>query len=524
MKNALLFCFSIFNFVLNAQNVLPQISNISSNVDTTQKLVTITFDALDTENNNLDISLSISNNNGVSFEIDASNITGDIGFPVAPGNNKSIVWNYSNLTGMSGNYTLKIVADDRQTPSIADLVAQVDSILLKNDMQILEGNRNYLTGAAKLNETKDTIRERFTNLGLQTSTQNFTYTGFSAQNIIGKKQGHFQEGNVIIIDGHFDSVEDVPGADDNASAIIGVFEAARILSQYNFKKTINFIGFDLEELGLIGSKEYVNNGIKPYETIEGVLNFEMIGYYSNRKNSQSLPAGFNLLFPNAYNEVAADTFRGNFITNVANNNSASLMNAFKTNANLYVPQLRVVNVEAPGNSTMAPDLRRSDHAPFWDGGMKALMLTDGANFRNLNYHTVNDISDSLSFTFITNVVKATIATAADLAQLIHADIKTTSVNLPNVPVGIKKIKKVNDLKLSPNPADNKLTLNWEKAGIAIQNIKVMDLQGKIVYETNLTNAGINTHTIFTEVFASGTYILNLSGNDVNISEKFIVKH
>lgn len=524
MKYPFLALLLISSLFAMSQNSLPQITNVSSNVDTTQKLVSISFDVADAENNSLDISLSVSNNNGSSFEINATNTSGDIGFPINPGSNKTIIWNYSNLTGLSGNYTLKIVADDRQTPSIADLVAQVDSILLKNDMQILEGNRNYLTGAAKLNETKDTIFERFTNLGLQTTTQNFTYTGFSAQNIIGKKQGHFQEGNVIIIDGHFDSVEDAPGADDNASAVIGVFEAARILSQYNFKKTINFIGFDLEELGLIGSKEYVNNGIKPYETIDAVLNFEMIGYYSNRKNSQSLPAGFNLLFPTAYNEVAADTFRGNFITNVANTNSASLMNAFKTNSNLYVPELRVINVEAPGNSTMAPDLRRSDHAPFWDGGMKALMLTDGANFRNLNYHTIHDVSDSLNFTFICNVVKATIATAADLAQLIHANIKTTSVNLPNVPVGVKNVQKLNNLKLAPNPADNKLTLNWEKAGIAIQNIKVMDLQGKIVYETNLTNSGIFTHTIFTEVFSSGTYILNLSGNDVNISEKFIVKH
>ena len=62
------------------------------------------------------------------------------------------------------------------------------------------------------------------------------------------------------------------------------------------------------------------------------------------------------------------------------------MNAVDT----YVPDLRSVPLSVPGNGQIAPDLRRSDHARFWDANIPALMLTDASEFRNTNYHTPAD--------------------------------------------------------------------------------------------------------------------------------------
>jgi hypothetical protein len=45
---------------------------------------------------------------------------------------------------------------------------------------------------------------------------------------------------------------------------------------------------------------------------------------------------------------------------------------------------------------MVPDTRRSDHAPFWDLGYKAMMVTDTANLRNPNYHRPTDIVISIN--------------------------------------------------------------------------------------------------------------------------------
>ena len=50
---------------------------------------------------------------------------------------------------------------------------------------------------------------------------------------------------------------------------------------------------------------------------------------------------------------------------------------------------------------------RSDHAPFWERGIPAVMLTDTAEFRNPYYHTPQDLSHRLDYSRIAQVVRAT---------------------------------------------------------------------------------------------------------------------
>lgn len=503
-----------------AQNNVPQLSGLSANVDTATKEITIYYTVSDAENDSLEIGLSVSNTGGQTYYIPATNLTGDVGFPVFSGSNKQLVWDYSALSGSGSNYRIKLVANDRKALSIQNMVDQVDSVRLRNTMNIIEGTRHYSAGAAHLQDIKDTIYGRFNQFNLSPVFQNFQYGSYQAQNIIGKRAGQFSESTVFIVDGHYDCVSNGPGADDNGSAVIGVLEAARILSQYEFKNSIRFIGFDLEELGLRGSIEYVLNGIEDGENVSGVLNYEMIGYYSNRNNSQVFPTGFNLLFPAAYAQVAADTFKGNFITNVANQNSSSLRQKFDACAAQYVPGLRVVSFEAPGNSEIAQDLRRSDHAPFWDAGNKALMITDGAEFRNHNYHTVHDVSDSLDFGFIQQVVKATVATLAELAIPIHAGSETLDVQILNVPASISTWAANEPLVIKPNPADEQLIVEWDNAQ-SFNQIQLLDMNGQVVYKAFLQNN--SQHRIQTDGFASGMYVLQLIGSS-NQSKKVMIAH
>jgi hypothetical protein len=55
-----------------------------------------------------------------------------------------------------------------------------------------------------------------------------------------------------------------------------------------------------------------------------------------------------------------------------------------------------------------PDTRRSDHAPFWDAGYKALMVTDTANMRNPHYHKSSDQLETLDLEFLTQVCQGLI--------------------------------------------------------------------------------------------------------------------
>jgi hypothetical protein len=54
---------------------------------------------------------------------------------------------------------------------------------------------------------------------------------------------------------------------------------------------------------------------------------------------------------------------------------------------------------------MAPHVLRSDHAPFWEADIPALMWTDTAEFRNPNYHQATDTPDTLDYAFMTEVAR-----------------------------------------------------------------------------------------------------------------------
>lgn len=401
------------------QNQVPQITGLNVQINQVAQTLTITYNLTDAENDACEISLKVSNNFGESYQVNTSTATGDIGFPITPGNNKTITWPYGNLTSLYG-YKVRLVADDKFAISIQDIVNEIDSMRIKNDVYQLQGVRNN-SNTIKYTEARDTIENRFVRYGLDTEIQTFTYLGQQGRNIIGNNQGLKTDTLSYIIDGHYDGVNGSPAADDNASAFAGMLEAARVLSKYKFEKTVRFIGFDQEEIGLIGSSRYVSQGgVKPFDNIQGVLNFEMIGFWDNRPNTQIIPAGFDILFPQATAAIQSDSLRGNFLANVANAASNPLRAAFDSCAALYVPDLKVISLATPGNGTLTPDLRRSDHAPFWDTNRQALMLTNSAEFRNNRYHTPGDSASTLNYTFASNVVKAAVATAAAWAKPIHA--------------------------------------------------------------------------------------------------------
>ncbi|MFT4973870.1 MAG: hypothetical protein ACI9JY_003082, partial [Saprospiraceae bacterium] len=311
------------------------------------------------------VTFQVSENGGNSFQINTDEATGDVNTLLSNGTNKTIVWDYANVLTTSDNYVLKLVADDLQIIDIQSIINLVDSNNLKIDLAFIEGIRHRNTGAAHLQEVRNLLNQRFLNHNFDTEKHEFDFGTYIGENFIGTHLGTTTDEEIYILDGHYDGVDDSPAADDNGTAVAGMLEAAQILSNYNFKKTIRFIGFDLEEAGLRGSQAYVTDEIPEEENIAGVLNFEMIGYATEEPNTQDLPTGFSLLFPDAYTEVEGDDFRGNFIANVGVVNQNGWEQAYAYAAATYVPNLRVVTFAAPSNwLTLTPDLGRSDHAPF----------------------------------------------------------------------------------------------------------------------------------------------------------------
>jgi len=104
-------------------------------------------------------------------------------------------------------------------------------------------------------------------------------------NVLAVKRGTVYPDRYIIMSGDIDSrisdplngVDDSPGANDNASGMAGVLEAARVLSKYDFSSSIIFVGLSGEEQGLFGGKIMAERAIKDSIDIIGILNNDMIG-------------------------------------------------------------------------------------------------------------------------------------------------------------------------------------------------------------------------------------------------------
>ncbi|NET53448.1 MAG: M28 family peptidase, partial [Merismopedia sp. SIO2A8] len=102
-------------------------------------------------------------------------------------------------------------------------------------------------------------------------------------------------------------------------------------------------------------------------------------------------AGLKYFYPN----------RGNFIALIGNlpaiGDLISLSRSIRQNDTLC--ELLPV----PNRGLIVPQTRRSDHAPFWDQGYRALMVTDTSFMRNPHYHQASDTIDTLNLDFLRGV-------------------------------------------------------------------------------------------------------------------------
>ncbi len=104
-------------------------------------------------------------------------------------------------------------------------------------------------------------------------------------NVLAIKRGIKYPNRYIIMSGDIDSrisdplnsTDDSPGANDNASGMAGVLEAARVLSQHEFASSIIFVGLSGEEQGLFGGKIMAEKALQDSMDIIGILNNDMIG-------------------------------------------------------------------------------------------------------------------------------------------------------------------------------------------------------------------------------------------------------
>ena len=288
---------------------------------------------------------------------------------------------------------------------IHKIVSEVSIERLKNYIKSVEGLRHGWENYDALEEKAGFIEETLRSFNLKVGNQDVPFHGRTYRNIIATTEGIDKEKDWILLGAHYDAAWGSPGADDNASGVAVLLEAANILSKKKFNRTIQFVAFTLEEPQpqtinfLIGSDHFAREAKKQRNKYKAVFILESVGYTDNTERSQVVPIFVRIPVPK----------KGNFLGVIANRRSKAIMDTFYHLANEYIPELIVVPYKVPLSGRIIPETRFSDHASFWNCGYPALMLTDTAMFRNPHYHTYHDKSETLDFTFIVNVTKAVVS-------------------------------------------------------------------------------------------------------------------
>ncbi len=201
----------------------------------------------------------------------------------------------------------------------------------------------------------------------------------------------------ILIGAHYDTVPGSPGADDNATGVAVLLEMARAFHAQPARHPIRLVAFDFEETTYdrAGSTHYARSLAD--QPLRLMMSLEMLGYCVSHPNSQIYPAGLKYFYPN----------QGNFIGLIGN--LKSLPDLIHLRRNIRQAGVACELLPVPNNGKILPLTRRSDHAPFWDRGDRAIMVTDTADLRNPNYHKASDRLETLNLDFLTKICHGLIA-------------------------------------------------------------------------------------------------------------------
>lgn len=358
-----------------------------------------------------------------------------------------------NTYAQENGYVTQIISDvkiDSLMKTVKELSGNVPVMVGGTQYTIVSRYKNSATN----NVAANYIKQRLQNYGLTVYDQNFSSTG---RNVYAVKQGQVYPDKKYIICAHYDDMPSgstAPGADDNASGVAAVIEAARLLKEFNTEYTVVFALFDEEEQGLIGSDYFANQAYSNNEQILGVFNADMIAYDGNgdgRTNIHTKSVG---------NSVAL----------------ANTMVSINTNYSIGL----LTPIYNPGDPY-------SDHASFWYKGYSAILLIedDRGNDFHPYYHTVNDRIDYFNLTFFEKCSKLMVGTLTNY-------------------VGVQGVVPVELISFNSVINESSIELNWSTA-------TETNNQG---FDIEKSNDNLNWRKIgFVEGNSTTTQINNYSFND-----------
>jgi hypothetical protein len=288
------------------------------------------------------------------------------------------------------NHVVFEVRDAAATPArrvewIEHLVNQVSRPTLEAHLtHIVSFPTRYSTSIQYANAAS-WARDQLGALHYTTRLQNIIVNGSPSQNVIADKRGNAAGARgVVLITAHLDSINiqggpmaPAPGADDNGSGSAGLLEMARVFATFRSEHDLGFILFGGEEEGLFGSQQYVASlPASERERIRAVINMDMIGTMNTSIRSVMLEGA----------PVSQHVING-------------LAEAAATYTHLTV------------ETSLHPFA--SDHVPFINAGIPAVLTIEGADNTNSHIHSITDTLEHISYDLALEILRMNVAFAAN---------------------------------------------------------------------------------------------------------------
>jgi hypothetical protein len=195
------------------------------------------------------------------------------------------------------------------------------------------------------------------------------------------------------------------GADDDGSGTVALFEIAEayaLAAREGTKprRSVLFAAWDSEEVGLLGAWAYTESPLTPLDKTVAVLNMDMIG------RNQEVPEGGGRRFRGL--EIQTGESNRNSVNLVGHTYSEDLLTeAMEANRNIGL------EIETGYDDNISNILRRSDHWPFLQSGVPAILLTTGFH---PDYHMVTDDPEKINYEKLERIVRLVHQMSWNLAQ------------------------------------------------------------------------------------------------------------
>lgn len=314
---------------------------------------------------------------------------------------------FLNIPGISSISNLTISNEQETTPletilftpdpKIEAAIEIINESYLEDILTVLSveiGPRKTQTYGA--DEAAKYIYEEFTKAGLQTRyhywedvTERTNPKYYKDKNVEATIEGIDDScDEILVFNAHYDSVKISPGAVDDGTGVAAVIAAANALSNFEFNRTIKFVTFSGEEIGLLGSKNYVRDLYREDTDILVEFNADMVGYANTAEEGRTA-----YVSPSKDSQWIIDEI-------IKVNEVYEIGFDIKSAWNLTAEGIR------SGSDFWDFIYYGYDTVAFWQSGR-------GGDY----FHTPEDTIDKVNFSYLANMTKLIVASLAHMAGI-----------------------------------------------------------------------------------------------------------